>query len=178
MVTETTENATVNAVADATIARLIAAGIINPTGKQKKARINWERILAYEYVEKFYAEVPHWYRIEVGPVPGGRTESIYAKTRRWADCVVRMPDHMLVIEFKMKAEPSVVSQVLVYKDLVPQTALFKKYSLLPVKAKIVAAMVDDVTHAFIEKQGIDLEIYKPSNFEQWYQRVILKNTEA
>lgn len=107
-------------------------------------------------------------------MPGGRTESIYAKTRRWADCVVRMPDHMLVIEFKMKAEPSVVSQVLVYKELVPQTALFKKYALLPVKAMIVAAMVDDVTHKFIESQGVNLEIYQPSNFEAWYKQVILK----
>lgn len=172
--TETTETTTVNAIADATIARLIAAGLINPNGKQKKKRINWERILAFEYVEKFYAEIPHWYRIEVGPVPGGRTESIYAKTRRWADCVVRMPDHMLVIEFKMKAEPSVISQVLVYKELVPQTALFKKYALLPVKAMVVAAMVDDVTHKFIESQGVDLEIYQPSNFEAWYKQVILK----
>jgi hypothetical protein len=171
---ETVINSSVQEIADATISRLIAAGLIDPKKKEKKQRVNWERLLAYEYVEKFYQEVPHWFRIEVGPMPAGKTDLIYSKTRRWADCVLRMPDHMLCIEFKMKAEPSVVSQLMHYGELLPQTPIFKKYSQIPVKIKVVAAMVDDTTHKFIESQGIDVEIYKPANYEAWYKQTILK----
>lgn len=167
-------NSSVQEVSTAVISTLIAAGLIDPKKKEKKARVNWERLLAYEYVEKFYAETPHWFRIEVGPMPKGETNPIYSKTRRWADCVLRMPDHMLCIEFKMKAEPNVVSQLVHYAELVPQTPIFKKYSQIPVKIKVVCAMIDDITHKFIEEQGIDVEIYKPSNYEAWYQQVMLK----
>jgi hypothetical protein len=164
----------VQEIADATISRLIAAGLITGKKQERTKRINWERLLAYEYVEKFYSEVPHWFRIEVGPMPRGETDLLYSKTRRWADCVLRMPDHMLVIEFKMKAEPAVVSQLMHYGQLIPETPLFKKYRGLPVKIKVVCAMIDDITHQFIESQGIDVEVYKPGNFEEWYKAVILK----
>jgi hypothetical protein len=131
-------------------------------------------LLSYEYVNKFYAETPHWFRIEVGPIPNGDTTNLYARTRRWADAVLRMPDHLLIIEFKMKAEPSVVSQLEHYGQLLPQTPLFKKYRNEPVKIKIVAAMVDEQVHKYIESRGIEVEIYKPSNYDQWYKQVILK----
>lgn len=170
----TVVNSSVSEIADATISRLIAAGLVQPLGKKKKERVNWERLLAYEYVGKFYAEVPHWFRVEVGALPPDKQDPIYTKTRRWADCVIRMPDHLLVIEFKMKAEPAVVSQLEHYGELVLETPLFKKYWNEPVKIKVVCAMVDEKVHQFLEGRGIDVEIYKPSNYEQWYKQVILK----
>ena len=171
---ETVINSSVAEIADATISRLIAAGLIDPNKKGKQTRINWERILAHEYTEKFYPEIPHWYRIEVGAIPGDGSDPIYAKTRRWADCVLRMPDHMLILEFKMKAEPSVVSQLEHYQFLLPETPLFKKYRELPVKIKVVAAMIDGNARDFIASRGIEVEMYKPTNFDQWYKQTILK----
>jgi len=174
MTDELVANASVAEVTESAIATMIARGLITPTKQTTRKKVNWERLLAYEYVEKFYQGIPHWFRLEVGPMPNGSTDLIYSKTRRWADCVIHLPDHTLVIEFKMKAEPAVVSQLIHYGQLVPQTPMLVKYKDLPVKIKVVAAMVDDVTHAFIESQGIDVEIYKPTNFEQWYKQVILR----
>lgn len=174
MVNETVVNSSVSEIADATIARLIAAGLIPKLGKQKRDRVNWERMLAYEYVEKFYQDVPHWFRIEVGSLPPDKQDPIYTKTRRWAYCVIRMPDHLIVIEFKMQAQPGVISQIEHYGQLIVETPLFKKYWNEPVKIKIVCAMIDEKVHKLIEDRGIDVEIYKPSNFEQWYKQVILK----
>lgn len=155
------------------ISNLIAAGLIDPN-KKKKKRINWEKNIAYEYIQTYFRDFPYWLRIEVGAIPPGPDGVYYAKTRRWADCVIRMPDHLLVIEFKMKAEPQVVSQLLNYQMLVKETPLFSRWKDLPVKIKIVCAMIDDTTHRFIESQGIDVEVFKPSNFDEWFKKKILR----
>ena len=141
-------------------ARQMAAGVFQLASKKKK-KTNWEGMLAREYVEKFYGEYPHWYRIELGAVPNGSTNPLYTKVRRWADCVIRMPDHMEIIELKMLAKPEVSAQLKNYMQLFPQTPLFKKYWEEPLEGKVVCAMVSDDTRRFLESQGITVEIYKP-----------------
>ena len=158
---------------DQRIAQLIAGGAIATPKKRKKGRL-WESNLAWEYIGKFYEQYPHWFRIGLGAIPGGEENQIYAKLRRYADVVIRMPDHILIIELKMLAKPDVVGQLLNYKMLFPQTAMFEKYKDLPVKLKVVCSMVDDNTRAFIESHGIEVEIYKGKNFDTWYNEKIAK----
>lgn len=148
------------------------------TQKVKRTRVNWERLLAFEYVDKMYRDYPHWFRIEVGPIPGNGQNALYGRTRRWTDAVIRMPDHIILLEFKMKAIPDVASQLLNYRDLFPQTPLFSKYKDEPIKLIVVAAMSDEATRTFIEKQGIEYVEYRPSNFDQWYKQVIERSAEA
>ena len=169
----TTTTTTVQEIADATITRLLAAGLIQPKG-QKQKRVNWERQISYEYLQRFYPDVPHWTRIEVGPMPPGENSFLYSRTRRWADAVVREPENMLLIEFKMKAMPDVAAQLLNYKDLLPQTPLFYKYKDLPIKCRVVAALCDDQTSKFIKSQGIELEMFKPMNYDKWYAEKVVK----
>ena len=174
--TETGELVTttsVQEIADATITRLIAAGLINPN-KEKKKRVNWEREISNEYLMRFYPEKPHWTRIEVGPIPAGENTVLYSRTRRWADAIVRDTDHMLIIEFKMRANQDVVGQLMNYRQLLPQTPMFSKYKDLPVRCRVVAAMCDEQTKALIEGNGIELEMFKPQNFEKWYAEKIVK----
>lgn len=173
----TDENFTVESnmgeLSSAVAANLIASGVFMPA-KKRATHIAWEAKLAREYVEKFYGDNPHWYRIEVGRLPEGYDNAIYTKVRRWADAIVRMPDHMLILEMKMIARPEVSAQLLNYMDLFKETPLFRKYWEEPVKGKVVCAMCDDDTRKFLEKQGIDIELYKPSNYEEWYAKKILK----
>ena len=171
-----TTTTTVQEIADATITRLIAAGLIQPKGAKRK-RVNWEREISNEYLGKFYSQMPHWTRIEVGPIPPGSNELLYSRTRRWADAIVRETDHMLIIEFKMKADQDVVGQLMNYRQLLPQTPMFVKYKDLPVKCRVVAAMCDDNVKALIEGNGIELEMFKPMNYERWYTEKILKKQE-
>lgn len=81
---------------------------------------------------------------------------------------------MALIEVKMLAKPDVVGQLLNYAVLFPQTPMFEKYWSLPVKLKVVCSLTDEVTKKFIESQGIEVEIWKASNFDAWYEQVILK----
>jgi len=163
----------VTATTDAVMSALIKAGVVK-VPKQARKRVNWERLLIYEYVKQFYADKLHWFREEVGPIPGGKNEMIYARTRRWADCIVRMDDYMLLIEGKMRAKVEVVSQMLTYKNLLPQTPMFLKYKDLPIKLLLVCAIIDDETRKFVEDAGIEVRIFRPSNFEEWYKIVLQK----
>lgn len=165
----------VAAATDSTMNTLIKSGMVR-SPKQRRDRVNWERILVREYVSKFYPNLPYWIRVEIGAPAPGREDPIYTKTRRWADCIIRMPDHMLIIEAKMKAKPDVVAQLQNYKRLFPSTPLFTKYKDLPIKMQLVCAMCDDETKEFVEDAGIELVIYKPANFEQWFKIVVEKGS--
>lgn len=163
----------VKSTASAVLETLIKSGAIRvPQYKQK--RTNWERILAYEYIKTNYANIPHWIRVEVGPLPEGDNPLLFSRLRRWADAIIIMPDHIKVLECKMKADVSVIGQVLLYASLVPQTPLFARYAHLPVKPVVVTAMITDEVKQAIESAGIEVVIFKPSNFEQWYAEKILK----
>ena len=163
----------ISEMVDQRIGSLIASGVIAPAKKRRKG-MNWESKLAYEYVQTFYPNFPAWFRVSVGPVPGGQDNPLYYKLRRWADIIIRMPDHISLIEVKMLAKPDVVGQLLNYAVLFPQTPMFEKYWSLPVKLKVVCSLTDEVTKKFIESQGIEVEIWKASNFDAWYEQVILK----
>ena len=166
----------VQEIADATITRLIAAGLIAPKGEKRK-RVNWEREISNEYLARFYPDKPHWTRIEVGPIPPGENTILYSRTRRWADAIVRDTDNLLIIEFKMRANQDVVGQLMNYRQLLPQTPMFSKYKELPITCRVVAAMCDEQTKALIEGNNIQLEMFTPRNYEKWYTEKILKKQE-
>ena len=153
-------------------AELIAAGVLN-VPKQKRKRVDWERLLVYEYILRFYPETPHWLREEVGPMPEGYNNQLYNRTRRWADAIIRAEDEIIVIEGKMKAEPNVIGQVLNYKNLIPQTPMLAKYKNLPVRPRVITAMITDQVKELIENSGIEVEIFKPSNYDEWYEKVMV-----
>jgi hypothetical protein len=168
-----TVEANMSDISKAVAAQLIADGTFLPA-KRRQKHVKWENMLAREYIEKFYNQYPHWYRIEVGALPKGFDNAMFTKVRRYADAIVRMPDHVLIIEMKMLAKPDVVAQILNYIDLFNETPMFEKYWKEPVKGKVVAALCDEATTKFINKHGIELEIYKPSNYETWYNQKITK----
>lgn len=158
------------------VAELMAAGMIAQP-KQKRKRVDWERLLVYEYVQTNYLDVPHWFREEVGPLPPGSNPMLYAKTRRWADAIVHLPDKTLLIEGKMKAEPSVIGQLLNYRNLLPQTPLFYKYREIPIEMQLVCAKIDKDTEELVKQAGIEVIMFKPSNYDQWID-VITKRKGA
>jgi hypothetical protein len=168
-----TVEANISDISSAVAAQLIANGTFLPA-KRKQKNVKWENLLAREYIEKFYSQYPHWYRIEVGALPEGFENAMFTKVRRYADAIVRMPDHVLIIEMKMLAKPEVVAQIQNYIDLFNETPMFEKYWKEPVKGKVVAALCDEATKRFIEKHGIELEIYKPANYDAWYAKKIAK----
>ena len=163
--------------ANAVIEALLKTGSISPP-KTIRKKVNWEKLLSYEYVASRYHNLPHWFRIEVGPIPGDGKSNIYARTRRWCDIIVRGPKGLILIECKMRARPDVVSQLLNYKQLLSKTPLFEKYWNEPIELQLVTAIIDVDVRAFVEEAGIEVIVYKPSNFEAWYKFVVQKERDA
>ena len=157
-------------------AKLVASGVFQMS-KGKRKKVNWESMMAREYVEKFYGEMPHWYRIEVGALPAGKTDPIYTKTRRWADCIIRTPEGITIVELKMLCKPDVYAQISNYAMLFKETPLFKKYWNEPVKLKVVCARIAEDTQRYLDTMGLEVEVYQPSFFDEWYAKVIEKKTE-
>jgi len=166
----------ITAATDAVITALIKSGSIK-VPKPARKKVSWERLLVYEYANTFYPENPKWFRIEVGPIPGKNGDMLYARMRRWADCIIIEDDHILLIEGKMRARVEVVSQLQTYKTLLPQTPMFRKYYPLPIKMRLVTAMIDEETRKFVESAGIEVEVFKPSNYDEWYKFKILQQAE-
>lgn len=174
---KTIDPALITAATDAVMTSLIKTGMVK-VPKQARKRENWERILMYEYANKMYPENPKWFRIEVGPIPGNNNNMLYSRMRRWADCVILEDDHLLLIEGKMKADVDVVAQLMRYKTLLPQTPMFRRYYNLPIKLRLVCALIDDETKKFVEDAGIEVVEFKPSNYEKWYNYKILQIKEG
>ncbi len=169
-------DATMAEITESVAAKLIASGAFQ-LAKAKQKKRNWESQMAREYVEKFYGDMPHWYRIEVGALPQGKTDPIYTKTRRWADCIIRTPEGMMIIELKMLCKPDVAAQIANYAMLFKETPLFKKYWNEPVKLKVVCALISEDTQRFLDSQGLEVEVYQPSFFDEWHAKAIQKITE-
>lgn len=168
-----TVEANIDQISAAVTAQLIAKGTFEPARKRQKNH-NWENEMAREYIEKFYSDRMHWYRIEVGEIPDKLDDPIYTKVRRWADAIVVMPDHVLIIELKMIAKPEVTAQLANYIELFRETPMFQDQRELPVKGRVVCALVDEKTKSFIERGGFEVEVYKPANFDLWYSKKIAK----
>jgi hypothetical protein len=164
---------TVQAIADTTIARLAANGMLS-TGKKRIKRHNWENQMAYEWATKYYNDHPKWFRVGVGPDPDSKGDPLYYKLKRYADLIVRLPEEILIVEFKMMAIPDCVGQLLNYMELFPQTPQFMKYKDEPRKGMVVCGMVDQSTKEHIERNGFEVEIWQSKGFEDWYKMKILK----
>jgi len=164
----------IKAATDSVMTALIQSGAIKGA-KTQHTRVNWERVMAWEWGEMFYKDYPKWYRVEIGAIPGGNNDPLYSRTRRYADLIIHKPDETLIVEFKMKAIPDVAGQLKNYKILFPDTPMLKRYANLPIRLILVCAIVDDQTRTFIEELGIEIVVYRPKNFEDWFKFVIEKD---
>jgi len=70
--------AIIDEITDRIMARLLAQQLLKEP-KPKKKYTAWERKLAWEYMTKFYRNKPKWFRHEVGGLPQGKNDAIYAK---------------------------------------------------------------------------------------------------
>ena len=155
-------------VTDDVISLLRTRGYITDK-KPRKERVNWERILVYEYIRARYPNVPSWIRKEVGSVPEGEHSAMYARTRRWVDAIIRPPGKIILIEAKMKPDPKALAQLDMYDSLFSETPEFTNYWNDPRELQLVTAMDDSAVKALAPSYNIKHVVFKPSNFEEWYR---------
>lgn len=87
--------------------------------------------------------------------------------RRYADAIVVERDRLLVVEAKIVLEPGVISQLLLYLELVKTTPELEPYGGRPVEGLIVCAVLDEATAALAVRSGLRVVTYRPPWIDEY-----------
>lgn len=131
-----------------------------------------------EYLAASYPRDQVRMRVRMGTVQLPATRGLSARDARavnhvflrWADAVVLTPTELVVIEAKMRADPSAISQLEVYRDLVPKTQELLPFLDRRVVAELVVSVEDPVVTALAQRRGIRVRAYMPAWFGEWAAR--------
>lgn len=83
--------------------------------------------------------------------------------QRWADAVILDRDRVTIAEFKIRTAATAIGQLLLYRQLLPETPELTEHAWKPVNLLLVTAQADPEVAAFARSHGIRLELYRP----QW-----------
>src|SRR5262249_49934265 len=92
-----------------------------------------------------------------------------AAFRRWADAVVIDGGVLFVIETAMVPDPRDISLVETYLHLVDVTPELVDVRSVPRRGRLVWAVDDEFSRAVAVKHGLEVVIFRPSNFASWLE---------
>ena len=155
--------------------------MIVPKSKKKDKR-NWEpreQRLVSEYLAYRYGEYESRTHVHLGSLParlGGRfakeeDERLLGVFKRWADALVFMPDRVVLIEGKILPQPGVISQLLLYEELIPKTPELAEHKDKPIEKQLVCAIEDPLISELARRSGIGVIIYRPAWIDD-YLRIV------
>ena len=82
--------------------------------------------------------------------------------RRWADAVILEQDRVTLVESAIRPQPGKISQLELYRLLLPHTPELKPWSHLPIDMVLLYAIEDPATIYLARQKGIKCIEYKPS----------------
>ncbi len=89
----------------------------------------------------------------------------------YADGVLCLPDKTLIIEAKIKPNPSAVGQVLFYARLAIRTPIFQSRLALPIQTAVLFAEADNDVSDFSRALGVTVFTYTPMWIADYLQLV-------
>lgn len=127
------------------------------------------RLLA-EYLASKYKNETVMYRVRLGQPPiwatpsiqGGAPDNIYKVYQRWADAIVITKTTLILIEAKIKPDPGVISQILLYDQLIPKTDTLQQYGKLRRENILLIAQHDSEVEDLARSHKITIEYFSPT----------------
>ncbi len=109
------------------------------------------------------------YRVKLGQIPAWSSKSIsegapadlYKVYQRWADAIVITKTHLILIEAKIKPDPGVISQILLYDQLIPKTDHLRQYSKLRRLNILLLAQHDSEVEELARNNNIEVQYFSP-----------------
>lgn len=98
--------------------------------------------------------------------------------RRRIDCIVYLPDRLLLVEAVLGAKPGKISVLKLYGKLVPQTPELAEYHHLPVQLVFLYAIEDPVLNVVAREEGILPIRFVPSFFDEWLETLAPRHRRA
>ncbi len=129
--------------------------------KPRKKFLPRESRLVAEWLERTHPNALQWKRVRLGPIAPGKDPKYYGILRRYCDIIVKVGTSIMLIEAKMRPNPTAVGQLLLYRDLFPQTPEFTEYHELPIHLVFLTTVEDPVVKAMCGELDISYAVYGP-----------------
>lgn len=138
-----------------------------------------ERRYVPEYVEEKYPDrVSVFYNMAVGPAPEELTKAHpeiplthFRRWRKWVDAVVILTDKIILIEGKIRKPMDGLGQLLVYRDLLPDTPELRPYFPRHVEMWLVTPRPDPRIINIANSYGVNIEIWSKPWVDEYLRKV-------
>jgi len=142
--------------------------------------------LLSEFLAEHYQGVEYRTRIRLGKIQP-RLDGKYITEeerlnlgtfRRWADALVILPDRLILIEAKIRPQPGVISQLQLYKRLLPNTPELQRFRDRPLEMLLVYAIRDDLLISMAREEGIRCIQYRPAWVDEYLKELYPRERRA
>jgi len=157
--------------------------------KKSNEKRQWqprELRMVSEFLAKYYPDYPYKMRVRLGSIHpdlapeqlSDAEKRLVGVTRRWADCIVVMPDRLVLIEVAIRPSPGDISQLELYELLVPHTPELAEYASLPIEKLLVYAIEDPLVVAMARDRGIKAIYFKPDWVDEYLKLLYPRERRA
>ena len=122
------------------------------------SKLNESKMLNAWLLDK-HREDLQWRRVRLGPLPTKEMARVYMTLLRWADEIVIKEGVVYIVEAKVRPAPGVISQLELYKKLLPNTLEFTQYKTWPIQMVILSSMPDLAIAEMASEKDIIFEIF-------------------
>ena len=161
----------------------MATATISPVAvPTRTGRRPWSTMLLREWAAMAYPGFQLYEQYRLGPthasvvgvtVTPGMAEAL--RVMNWyADGVIYAPNETLLIEAKMKPNPSAVGQSLFYLRLLPSTPQHNSKPYAPIVPVVLFAESDPTVTMFAQSLGVRVVTYTPRWVEDYLNQVQLR----
>ena len=132
-----------------------------------------------EFMSWAYPEDPKLINVRVGPVPLElRHRYPDLDIDRWArvwdktcDAIVITPTALVLIEGELRRPIVAIGELLVYRELVPQTESLSQYWQMPIRTILLTPLPDPTLEIVIRRLGIEIVEYRPLWVDEYLRQV-------
>jgi hypothetical protein len=114
-----------------------------------------------EWLQLNYPDKLTWKRVRLGVLPTNELSRMYMVTSRWVDAVVLDDGKVILVEAKLRPQPGAISQLQLYDNEFPRTAMFK--DLWNKQRELVFLTTREVSgiKELADAAGIRYAVYRP-----------------
>lgn len=98
--------------------------------------------------------------------------------RRWADALVIKPDRLILIEAAIRPNPGDISQLELYKRLLPHTPELAEHAEKPIDMVLLYSLHDPLLEQLALERGIKILYYRPQWVDEYLKDLLPRERRA
>lgn len=118
-----------------------------------------ETQLQNSWLWQFHRSSPTWKKVRLGRVSNQSDAALQKVLLRFADAIFIEENTVHILETKIQPSADAIGQLLLYKELFPQTPEFSAYKDFPIKLIMLTTRADPDLIKLAAQNSISVEIY-------------------